>query len=81
MAFDSLYLVYGAVFLAALLLVEGLYYLFTDGRGGREAANRRMKMLEGGATTREVFDTLRRKPRGQINLLGPSGILAGSWII
>ena len=52
MAFDSIFLVYGAVFLAALLLVEGLYYLFTDGRGGRDAVNRRMKMLEGGATTR-----------------------------
>ena len=28
-------------------------------------------MLEGGATTREVFETLRRKPREKINLLGP----------
>ena len=77
MAFDSLYLVYGAVFLAALLLVEGLYYLFTDGRGGRDAVNRRMKMLEGGATTREVFETLRRKPREKINLLGPFSDLGG----
>ena len=77
MAFDSLYLVYGAVFLAALLLVEGLYYLFADGRGGRDAVNRRMKMLEGGATTREVFETLRRKPRRKINLLGPFSDLGG----
>ncbi len=77
MAFDSIYLVYGAVFLAALLLVEGLYHLFADGRGGRDAANRRMKMLEGGATTREVFETLRRKPREKINLLGPFSDLGG----
>jgi len=71
MAFDTIYFVYGAIFLAALLLVEGLYYLFADGRGGREAVNRRMQMLEGGATTREVFETLRRKPRGKVDLLGP----------
>ena len=71
MAFDSIFLVYGAVFLAALLLVEGLYYLFADGRGGRDAVNRRMRMIEGGATTREVFKTLRRKPREKIDLLGP----------
>jgi tight adherence protein B len=71
MAFDTIYIVYGAVFLAALLLAEGIYYLMFDGRGGRDAVNRRMKMLEGGATTREVFEILRRKPREKINLLGP----------
>lgn len=71
MAFDTIYLIYGAIFLAALLLVEGLYYLFTDGRGGREAVNRRMKMLEGGSTTREVFETLRREPRDKVSFLGP----------
>jgi tight adherence protein B len=77
MVFDTIYIVYGAIFLAALLLVEGLYYLFTDGREGREAVNRRMQMLEGGATTREVFETLRRKPREKINLLGPFSDLGG----
>jgi tight adherence protein B len=71
MAFDTVYLIYGAIFLAALLLVEGLYYLLTDGRGGRDAVNRRMKMLESGATTREVFQTLRRDPQEKISFLGP----------
>ena len=71
MAFDPIYIIYGAIFLAALLLVEGLYYLFADGRGGREAVNRRMKMLESGATTREVFETLRREPKDKISFLGP----------
>jgi tight adherence protein B len=73
MAFDTIYIIYGAIFLAALLLVEGLYYLFADGRGGREAVNRRMKMLESGATTREVFETLRREPRDKVSFLGPFG--------
>ncbi len=71
MAFDTIYLIYGGIFLAALLLAEGLYYLFADGRGGRDAVNRRMKMLEAGATTREVFQTLRREPREKVSFLGP----------
>ena len=71
MAFDTIYLIYGVIFLAALLLVEGLYYLLTDGKVGRDAVNRRMKMLESGATTREVFQTLRRDPQEKASFLGP----------
>ncbi|MCZ6859928.1 MAG: type II secretion system F family protein [Alphaproteobacteria bacterium] len=71
MAFDTIYLIYGAIFLAALLLVEGLYHLFYDGKAGRDAVNRRMKMLESGATTREVFQTLRRDSQAEVSYLGP----------
>ena len=71
MAFDTIYLIYGAIFLAALLLVEGLYHLFYDGKAGRDAVNRRMKMLESGATTREVFQTLRRDPQSKDSYFGP----------
>ncbi len=71
MAFDTIYLIYGGVFLAALLLVEGVYYLFFEGRVGRDAVNRRMKMLASGATTREVFETLRRDPQKKVSFLGP----------
>ncbi len=77
MPFDALYLLYGAVFLAALLLVEGLYYLYVDSRAGRDAANRRMRMLESGASTRQVFETLRRKPKEDVGFLGPFGDLGG----
>lgn len=77
MTFDAIYLLYGAIFLAALLLIEGLYYLYADGRSGRDAANRRMKMLAGGASTREVFEKLRRKPRDKIDFLGPFSDLSG----
>ncbi len=73
MAFDTIYLIYGAIFLAALLAVEGVSYLLTDSRVGRDAVNRRMKMLESGATTREVFQTLRREPRDKVSFLGPLG--------
>ena len=77
MAFDSVYLIYGAIFLAVLLLVEGIYYLSAGSRAGREAANRRMKMLAAGASTREVFEALRREPKKKINLLGPFKDLPG----
>ncbi len=77
MTFDAIYLLYGAIFLAALLLIEGLYYLYADSRSGRDAANRRMQMLAGGASTREVFETLRRKPREKIDFLGPLSDLSG----
>ncbi len=77
MTFDAIYLLYGAIFLAALLLIEGLYYLYADGRPGRDAANRRMQMLAAGASTREVFETLRRKPMEKIDFLGPFSDLSG----
>ena len=77
MQFDTIYVVYGAVFLAVLLLVEGLYYFLAESRGRRDSVNRRMRMLEGGATARDVFQTLRRKPREKIDLLGPFSDLGG----
>ena len=69
----SIYLIYGVIFLAVLLLVEGLYHFFVSGNGNRDAVNRRMKMIEGGATSQEVFQSLRRKPRNQANLLSDFG--------
>ncbi|HSS65748.1 MAG TPA: type II secretion system F family protein [Gammaproteobacteria bacterium] len=73
MAFDSIYLLYGAIFLASLLLIEGIYYLIADNRAGRDAANRRMQMLAAGASNREIFETLRRKPREDTSKFGIFG--------
>jgi tight adherence protein B len=70
-SFDTLYLLYGAIFLALLLLFEGLFYLVADSRTGRDAANRRIRMLESGVTSREVFEILRRKPKKRFEFLGP----------
>ena len=70
-AFDTIYLLYGVIFLALLLLIEGLYYLFADGRAGQDAVNRRIRMLESGVGSREVFDILRRKPKKRFAFLGP----------
>ena len=65
MVIESIYLLYGAIFLATLLLVEGLYLLYTDSRISRKAVNRRMSMLASGKGSKEVFDQLRRKPIGR----------------
>lgn len=75
MAFDTIYLVYGGIFLAALLLIEGLYYLYADGRTGRDQANRRMRMLAAGASPREVFEALRRERRAKVEGFGRLGEL------
>ncbi|MFQ5772987.1 MAG: type II secretion system F family protein [Kiloniellaceae bacterium] len=71
MSLDPLVLFYGAVFLAVLLLVQGLYVLYADRRAGREAVNRRMRMLASRASTHEVFETLRRRPRDRSGVFGP----------
>jgi tight adherence protein B len=62
MVIESIYLLYGAVFLATLLLVEGFYLLYLDSRLSRKAVNRRMGMLASGGGSKEVFEQLRRKP-------------------
>ncbi len=62
MPFDTIYLVYGALFLGVLLLAEGIYFLALD-RGAHNKANRRMNMLSSGTAPDKVLETLRRKPR------------------
>ena len=69
------YLLYGAVFLCALLLIEGLYYLHADSQAGRETVNRRMKMLASGKPAREVYEILKRKPKHAYSHLGEVGNL------
>ena len=73
MIIEPIYLLYGAIFLAALLTIEGLYLLYVDTRGGQGAINRRMSMLASGRDSRDVFETLRRKPIRQAHQLGPLG--------
>lgn len=54
------YIIYAAVFLGVLLLVEGLYYLLVGSRTGDKAINRRLRMLSSGSTSRAVLENLRR---------------------
>jgi tight adherence protein B len=77
MIIEPIFLLYGAIFLAALLLVEGLYLLYQDTRGGSSAVNRRMSMLATGKDSQQVFEHLRRKPTGRAEQLG----FFGSWFV
>ncbi len=61
MRFDPLYLLYAAIFTAAVLAIEGVYYLFSDGFAGRRAANRRMTALARGVPAADVLAQLRRQ--------------------
>jgi hypothetical protein len=61
MSFDPILLIYAALFVATLLLIEGLYYLVRDMREGpRQALNRRMRMIAAGTDTQTALRKLRR---------------------
>jgi tight adherence protein B len=77
MIIEPIYLLYGAIFLAALLLVEGLYLLYQDTRGGSSAVNRRMSMLATGKDSQQVFEHLRRRPTARAERLG----IFGGWFV
>lgn len=72
MTFDTIYLVYAALFVGAIFLAEGIYFLVIDSKDHNKA-NRRMNMLASGKDAVEVFASLRRKPMRRIRFLGPLG--------
>src|SRR5262245_14383013 len=55
------YLIYGAIFLSVLLLVEGLFYLLAGPGSGVASPNRRLRMLVGGASREQVMVQLQRE--------------------
>lgn len=64
MYFDPKIILYGAIFVTTLLLVEGVFYLLRDVHGGAERAlNRRMRMIASGNDTRTTLRKLRRDAR------------------
>jgi tight adherence protein B len=71
MQFDALFLIYGAIFLATILLIEGIFSMLADLKhGSRRNINRRLKLLNEGNSTESVLRTLRRDLR--------KGLLAGT---
>lgn len=71
MNIEPLYIFYAASFLCVLIGIEGLYYLVGDPAQQRKNVNRRMKMLESGKKSSEVYELLRRVPKAQTEFLGP----------
>ena len=52
MQFDALFLIYGAIFLATILLIEGIFSMLADLKhGSRRNINRRLKLLNEGNST------------------------------
>lgn len=68
MMFSSSNFLYALLFVAALFLVEGVYYLIADSAAGRHRAlNRRLQMMGRESDARVVLRTLRReKSQGAI---------------
>lgn len=76
MVVDTLILFYGAVFLATLLIVEVIYYVFFGINFQKKAINRRLAMLSKKNDSLEVYETLRREtPSHWISAIGGVGFL------
>jgi tight adherence protein B len=58
---NELWVIYGFVFVAAILGIESLYWLFIGTRGAKKAVNRRLALSERNAAKSEVFDILRHE--------------------
>ena len=65
--------IYGVTFLFSILLLEGLYYLFSDIRGDSNFINRRMKMLSTGDDPDLVLSKLGRPASESWTKLGRLG--------
>jgi tight adherence protein B len=58
---NELWVIYGLVFVAAILAIESLYWLVFGLRGAKKAINRRLALSERSAGQSEIFDILRQE--------------------
>ncbi len=54
----ALFLIYVALFIGVILAFEGLRQLLSRGENASEARNRRMRIIQRGTTTEEIFELL-----------------------
>ena len=73
MALDPIVLVLCAIFAAVILFVLGIEAALNRGGASRETVNRRMQMIQEGASTQEIIGQLRRTTRKTSPFLGPVG--------
>lgn len=64
MSATLLYAIYAGLFITSLLVIEGLYFLFHDLRGGESDINRRMKMIHKKGDGRAALSLLRAENKG-----------------
>ena len=58
---DPQMIFYAIVFLATVLLIEGLFIYWRDVKGPKARVSRRMQLIASGATNDEILSTLRRE--------------------
>jgi tight adherence protein B len=63
MSATFLYAIYAGLFITAMLLIEGLYFLFHDLKGGEKDINRRMKMISKDGDGRAALTLLRTEKK------------------
>lgn len=68
---NELWVIYGLVFLAAILAIESLYWLIYELRGNKKTINRRLTLGENSAAKGQVLDILRRE-RGFADFNSPT---------
>lgn len=75
MALSTDILLYGLIALAAILLAEGLFYLFLDNSSTARTINRRMSMIAAGKSAQDIHKKLMRDTAESRAHLGPFGDL------
>lgn len=73
--FDPQLIVYLAVFVGTMLLVQGLFIYFSDKGRVKNRVNQRMKLLASGATNEDVLSALRRDTSKARSLFAPPRIV------
>ncbi len=73
MTVDPVILVLCAIFAAVILFVIGIEAALNSGGAERKAVNRRMQMVQEGASTQDIISQLRRNTRKSSTFLGPVG--------
>ncbi len=72
--FDGTSIFYCIVFLATVLLIEGVYLYWRDVRGPQSRVSRRMQLLSQGASGAEILESLRRETSRASESLVPAVI-------
>ncbi len=64
------FLIYTVIFLAVMLLIEGVYLFWRDVHGASKRVNRRLELIDKGNDRAEVLSMLRRARRGNFDKFG-----------
>ena len=77
---NDLWIIYGLVFVAAILAIESFYWLVFESRGKKKAINRRLALNEKSPGKSQVFDTLRNE-RGFTDFRSPALTRVNDFIV